>query len=245
MDYKETYYPESRFGGFSDIDGTIAFYLRVNALIEPSFVILDVGCGRGAYGEDLVKIRRDLRILKGKCKKVIGIDVKKEAQKNPFVDEAHRIEGGHWPVKDESVDLCLSDSVLEHIEDPEIFFSECRRVIKPGGYLCIRTPNLLSYIGLLAKLIPNRFHADVLGKIKEERDKEDVFPTLYHCNTKRKIRSLLDKYGFDHFVYGYEAEPSYLSFSRFFYLLGVIHQRFAPSIFKPAIFAFARKKVRL
>lgn len=50
MDNKERFYPEARFGGFTDIDGTIAFFNRVNSLIETSSVVLDVGCERGAYG---------------------------------------------------------------------------------------------------------------------------------------------------------------------------------------------------
>jgi len=48
MDYKQKFYPEVKFGGFSDVDGTIAFFNRVNALLQPSFTVLDVGCGRGA-----------------------------------------------------------------------------------------------------------------------------------------------------------------------------------------------------
>jgi hypothetical protein len=49
------------------------------------------------------------------------------------------------------------------------------------------------------------------------------------------------RHGFDHVVYGYEAEPSYLHFSRLAYVLGVLHQRFAPGFLKPAIFGFARR----
>lgn len=243
MDYKSIYYPESKFGGFTDVDGTIAFYIRVNSLISPSSVVLDVGCGRGAYAEDPVSIRRELRILKGKCKKVIGIDIDENAKENPFLDEFHLIEGSRWHLEDESVDVCVCFNVLEHIEDPGSFFFECRRVTKHGGYLCIRTPNVLSYVGLFSKLIPNRFHTSVVGKAQGYiREEADVFSTLYRCNTKRKISYMLSKYGFDHCVYGYEAEPTYLSFSRFLYLLGVIHQRFAPDMFKVGIFAFGRKK---
>lgn len=44
------------------------------------------------------------------------------------------------PLKDNSVDLILSTSVLEHIEFPDIFFSESFRVLKPGGSLYINVP---------------------------------------------------------------------------------------------------------
>lgn len=223
MDYKVTYYPESKFGGFTDIDGTIAFYTRVNSLLDPSMLILDVGCGRGAWAEDTIRLRRNLRVLRGKCKKVIGIDVDANAQAHPFLDEFRLIVGSTWPLEDEAADICVCDSVLEHVENPRAFISECRRVLKEEGYLCIRTTNALSYIGCLARWVPNRFHGYIISKVQPNRKEEDVFPTLYRCNTKGKLRRLLTECGFDNCVYGYEAEPSYLGFSQFLYFLGVIH----------------------
>ncbi len=49
---QERFYPESRYGGFTDIDGTVAFFARVNALLRPSFTVLDFGCGRGSHIDD-------------------------------------------------------------------------------------------------------------------------------------------------------------------------------------------------
>lgn len=241
MRYLNIYYPESKFGGFTDVDGTITFYMRVNALLSASVLVADVGCGRGAYAEDPVSFRRELRILKGKCQKVIGIDVDGRASDNPFVDEFRLIENEQWPLDDESVDLCVCDWVLEHVNDPHQFFSECRRVLKPAGYLCIRTSNALNYIGLASRLIPHKFHGAVINKVQVGRTAKDAFPTLYRCNTVRQIRCTLHAHGFDQCVYGYESEPSYFSFSRLFYWLGVVHQRLAPNIFRAAIFAFGRK----
>jgi hypothetical protein len=40
---KTRFYPESRFGGFTDIDGTTPFYLRVNALAASKDVAIDSG----------------------------------------------------------------------------------------------------------------------------------------------------------------------------------------------------------
>jgi hypothetical protein len=89
MNFEHKYYPESRWGGFTDIDGTIAFYIRVAALSRPSSVLLDFGCGWGAYKEDVVPMRRQLRIFKGKVHKVIGLDVDRVSESNPFLDEFH------------------------------------------------------------------------------------------------------------------------------------------------------------
>ncbi len=243
MNNKSIFYPESRFGGFTDVDGTMAFFNRVNSLIEPTSIILDVGCGRGAYGTSTVLFSKKLRILKGKVARVIGIDVDEGAQDNPFLDEFRPIQNNtSWPVKNETIDLIVCDFVLEHIVDPDLFFEEIYRVLKHGGYLCIRTSNRWSYFALFSALIPGRYHSKVLSVVQEGRKAEDVFPTVYRCNSVWKIRSIMRKHSFDYVVYGYEAEPAYLSFSKVAYFFGVLHQRFAPGIIKPAIFAFGKKK---
>lgn len=46
------------------------------------------------------------------------------------------------PVADESIDLILLNHVIEHIANTEFFVGELRRVLRPGGCLYIRTPNL-------------------------------------------------------------------------------------------------------
>lgn len=242
MKFQEIHYPESKFGGFTKIDGTIAFYSRVNSLLAPDFTILDYGCGRGKYQDDLVSYRRNLRIFLGKVEKVIGVDASQTANENPYIDEFHLIENETWPLEDNSIDLCVCDWVIEHIKEPTIFFSEAQRVIKPGGYLCIRTSNLLGYAGIFSLIIPNGLHTKVLSKVQKERKEEDVFPTYTKCNTPRKMRAFLDKVNFDYVVYTHEAEPAYLNFSRLAYWLGVLYQRLAPSIVRRTIFAFAQVK---
>lgn len=240
--FAEWFYPETRFGGFTDIDGTIAFLTRVNALVEESFEVLDVGCGRGAQSDDRVLLRKNLRNLRGKVSRVTGIDVDEVGETNPFLDEFRQITEDRWPVEDNSVDLIICENVLEHLENPAQFFSEVQRVLKEKGYLCIRTPNKWSYVAIISRLVPNRFHAQVVKTAQETRKSEDVFPTFYRINTIRSIRSTMKKHGLEPAVYGYEAEPSYFAFSKFCYAIGVLHQKFAPNFLKPAIFAFGRKR---
>jgi SAM-dependent methyltransferase len=136
--------------------------------------------------------------------------------------------------------LILCDNTLEHIEKPERFFSEVCRVLKNGAYLCIRTPNRWSYIALAATLIPNKYHSKVISVVQNGRKDQDLFPTFYKCNSIRKLKTILEKYAFECIVYGYEAEPSYLSFSTIAYYVGVLHQRFAPRFMRPVIFAFGK-----
>ncbi len=241
---KNRFYPESAFGGYTDIDGTVVFHSRVNSLVHPETVVIDIGCGRGGHLNDPVALRRNLKILKGKCRRVIGIDVDPDAKGNPFVDEFGLIptDTMKFPIEVETADLCVTDYVVEHVQDPVKFFAECNRVLKPGGHLCIRTTNVRSYVGLAAFLTPNRMHARVVGWAQRERQAKDVFPTQYRANTRRKLTRLLDSAGFESWVYTHNPEPSYLSRSALAYRFGVAYQRHAPRALGAVLLAFARKR---
>ncbi|SRR5579871_1024829 len=241
MDFKNWFYPESGIGGFSDVDGTIIFFNRVNSLLKPDFVVLDFGCGRAEYKKDPSEYRRNLRIIKGKVKKVIGLDVDSAAKKNPFLNEFHLLKGTQWPIDDKKIDVIICDWVLEHLTNVENFFSESNRVLKKGGYLCIRTPNKWGYVAIGARLIPNKHHSFVTSFVQRKRQRKDVFPTVYSCNSVHELKKVMKKYGFESVVYEYDAEPSYFAFSRIFYFFGVLYHRFAPSILKGTIFAFGKK----
>ncbi len=241
-DPKTHWYPEAHFGGYTDADQVVVFYTRVRSLIEPSSVVLDVGCGRGGHTDELIPTRRRLRTLKGLSDRLIGLDVDPGASANPFVDEFHVIEQhGTWPVPAGSVDVLVGDYVLEHVEHPEVFFDECRRVLRPGGYLALRTTNSHSYFGLAARALPNRIHAGLVQRMyRSPRGEADVFPVRFRCNTITKIRAALERRNFQHCVYGHQADPAHFGFSPILYRVGVLHQRYAPDRVKPTIFVFAQ-----
>ena len=242
-EFKTLFYPESSFGGFTDIDGTVAFYSRVNALLDPSFIVVDFGCGRGAHRDDPIPFRKRLRFLQGKVSKVIGTDVDDIGQHNCTIDEFRLLTSGSaWPFEDQSADMIVCDWVMEHLPEPGEFFRQAKRILVPGGYICIRTTNIHSYVGVASRLVPNRYHGNVLAKVQTRRKQEDVFPTLYRSNTIPVLRRLLTEAGFRAQVYGHEAEPSYLSFSKLAYTFGVWHQKFAPGFLKGVIFAFGQSQ---
>ena len=82
-----SFYPESKFGGFSDIDFSITFYNRVRSLLKPEHTVLDYGCGRGVLKEDPCTYRQEIQNLKGTVTKVIGVDVDPAAATNPYLDK--------------------------------------------------------------------------------------------------------------------------------------------------------------
>jgi SAM-dependent methyltransferase len=52
---------------------------------------------------------------------------------------------GTVPVEDEAFDAVLSTQVLEHVEDPGLYLSECFRVLRPGGRLLLSTHGVFMY----------------------------------------------------------------------------------------------------
>jgi SAM-dependent methyltransferase len=238
---RERYYPESKGTGLTNVDGTMEFYGQVRTLLEPGMVVVDVGCGRGAGAADPVTERRVTRDLRTTGARAIGLDVDPVAATNPLIDEFRPITSSRWPVDDGSVDVCVSDYVMEHIEDPGAYLREVSRILKPGGHFCFRTPNIHSYFGLLSRMTPGRLKASVVKRTTAKREAQDVFPAFYRFNTIKTVTDLLTRASFQPRVWTTEAEPSYLAFSRFTYALGVLHQRHAPARWRLNIFGVATK----
>jgi SAM-dependent methyltransferase len=203
-------YPETAAGGFSHVDGTVEFYQRVNALLRPEMVVLDFGAGRGQFIEDEVLYRRNLRQLRGRVSAVIGLDIDPAVLANPCLDRAELIiEGSRIPLEDSSIDLIVSDWTFEHVTDPDWVVAELDRVLRPGGWICARTPNRWGYVGIGARLVPNQLHGSALKRLQPQKATSDTFPTAYRMNTARKLRRLFPETRFHHSVYMMNNEPLY------------------------------------
>lgn len=244
MNYTNKHYPETAYGGYTRHDGSVAYYTRLQSLVSDDMILLEVGCGRGsALVDDPVPLHRTLRQFKGKCKRVIGIDVDIAAENNTGIDEFRLIDGDVWPIESNSIDLVHCDFVLEHIENPDLFITEVTRILRKDGVFCARTTNLLSYVGLASSIIPNTLHSKVLKRIQPFRKEEDVFPTHYKINTTWKIKSILSKHNYDHVVFGNAGIPSYFTFSYALFAFASFVHALTPSSFRNSLTILARKKV--
>jgi SAM-dependent methyltransferase len=213
---RHTLYPETRAGGFAAIDGAVQFYGRIAALTKASDTVLELGAGRGEYFlEDPVPYRRALRDHRGRCGRVIGADIDPVVLENPGLNEAHVIGAdGRLPLPDNSVDLITAEAVFEHVESPEVFAREITRVLKPGGWLCARTPNRWGYIALGASLVPNALHVAALRYLQPDRQAQDVFPTHYRLNTRAALRRHFPPEAWEDCSYTWTSEPAYFGTSR-------------------------------
>lgn len=235
--------PEIAAGGYARDDAGVAFFQRVNALVEPEWTVIDLGAGRGEQLQGCQNKRKRLLRLQGKADRVVGLDVDDAIMHHPFLDERHVITiGESWPLADASADMIVSDWVLEHVGDPAGLVAEAHRVLKPGGWFCAHTPNKWSYVGLFAQLIPNSLHDTVLKRMWPDRKEQDIFPTVYRMNTLADLRRHFDGGSWDHFSYHYNSMPKYHGNSSILFNLIGLFTKLAPRKISTDLMVFIRKK---
>lgn len=204
--------------------------------VDKDTVLLDAGAGRGYLKE---------MNFKDHVKKAVGVDPDKIVKTNPYLHEAHigLADNMHY-FKDESFDVIVSNNVLEHISDPNAFYAETSRVLKKGGVLITKTPNMFHYMPVIAMITPQSFH-NFASKLRGT-PAGDTFPTQYKANSKKAQT----KFGKENnlkvekmvFV---EGRPEYLRMFFFTYILGMIYERFVNFFkldqFKIVMFTIMRK----
>lgn len=205
------------YADFTDCWDDKLLRARVLNLIAGDSRLLDLGAGRGGKSD------MDFR---GKCRFVAGVDPDEAVTSNPFLDEAKVMVPPHYriPYPDESFDVVVSNSVLEHVTDMNGFFGEVSRVLKPGGLFVGKTPNRNHYVATAARFTPHRFHR--FYNERRGREGRDTFPTVYACNTKRAIVSSASAHGLQvSEVTIVEGRPEYLRMNPVSYAVGLIYER--------------------
>jgi 2-polyprenyl-3-methyl-5-hydroxy-6-metoxy-1,4-benzoquinol methylase len=100
--------------------------------------VADVGCrtgGQAAYYKAQAKIAE-----------MHGFDISEaplEVAKRAGIVTHVWISGeSACPVEDNFFDAIIAGDIIEHLMDTDIFLQELQRVLRPGGYLLITTPNM-------------------------------------------------------------------------------------------------------
>ena len=106
--------------------------------------ILDIGCGGGLISEPMARLGA----------KVTGIDA---SEKNINVAKLHSIKSGldinylkssPEEMKDENFDIILNLEIVEHVENIQLYFNSCQRLLKKNGLMFTATLNrtFISYL---------------------------------------------------------------------------------------------------
>jgi 2-polyprenyl-3-methyl-5-hydroxy-6-metoxy-1,4-benzoquinol methylase len=112
-------------------------------------LLVDVGCGTGAL-RDFIGTRVD---------RYVGVDI---VRYEDFPGGAEflqvDLETGRVPLPDGAADVVASVETIEHLENPRAFFRVLVRLVRPGGWLVVTTPNQLSLLSKLTLVVKNQFN---------------------------------------------------------------------------------------
>ena len=113
-------------------------------------VLADVGCGRGDLWQ----------ALRGPFASCIGVDAVSYEGLPPDVKfHAADLDATVLPLPDAAVDAAAAVEVIEHLENPHAFVRELARIVRPGGWVVVTTPNQLSALSLLTLVVKGQFSA--------------------------------------------------------------------------------------
>ena len=143
--------------------------------------ILDAPAGEGAFAARCLASGR--RVTAGDCEPLCGV---------PGAEFERLDMNERMPFSDGTFDATVCIDGIEHLERPYDFVQECHRVIRPGGWLIITTPNISSLRSRWRWMLTG-FH----NKCKSPLDETNPNP-LHHVNMLDfpKLRYMLHREGF-------------------------------------------------
>ena len=104
---------------------------------QPDGRLLDVGCGIG--GNLPVLSRHGL---------AVGCEISLSAARHALAGRVVVADGARLPFGDACFGAAVCTEVLEHVDDPAQVFGEIARVLQPGAYAYVTTPNYANPAGL-------------------------------------------------------------------------------------------------
>jgi 2-polyprenyl-3-methyl-5-hydroxy-6-metoxy-1,4-benzoquinol methylase len=117
-----------------------AEYSYANNFIKESDLVLEIGCGRGAFSQKI------------STKKYVGLEFSQKAKEIAFskgiIIENESIQS-HSVAHPAKYDVVCSFQVLEHISEIRSFIESSIKALKPGGLLIYSLPSADSFLSLI------------------------------------------------------------------------------------------------
>jgi ubiquinone/menaquinone biosynthesis C-methylase UbiE len=142
--------------------------------LPPAEHALDLGCGDG-------RLTAKLRAGSVTAADVSAVALRRAERRVPEAEIVELKPDAPLPFVDSEFELVLCAETIEHVRDVQLFLSEVRRVLRPGGGLALTTPAFSRWKAL-------------------SRDFDETFdPLSPHLRffTRRSLTQLLDAMGFE------------------------------------------------
>lgn len=185
-------------------------YRKIGALLlsRPDVkTVVDVGAGKGwhfpAYYKDWYGIR------------LVGLDID-AAEMGPNAALDVKIEcdvTDRIPMEDNSADLFMVHSGIEHFSNNQRFLENALRVLRPGGFLVAQFPSRYAPFVLANRLLPQAVSQRILSNAMGERAKLLGFRAYYDRTDYSAFRKMYSGVGFEEIYHlpGY-CSSSYCEF---------------------------------
>jgi 2-polyprenyl-3-methyl-5-hydroxy-6-metoxy-1,4-benzoquinol methylase len=151
-------------------------------LPEPSR-IADLAAGEGAFSVKLKELGHDVTAIDASRDywKATGIDLQIQNLDSEFAEKIVN--------NDNKFDAVVAIEIIEHLENPFRFARECAKLLKPGGFLFLTTPNVEAVFSRLIFLYTGRLNS--FGAY------ETVRPAHITPIFRWKLEMLLDEANFE------------------------------------------------
>jgi ubiquinone/menaquinone biosynthesis C-methylase UbiE len=180
-------FPQKRINIFTLYEKVVGQYMNA----KNNQIVIDVGGGKSC---PFIKHKNTHA-----NNKIIAIDLSlEELQQNSEVDGrvvANIIS--EMPFQNNSVDLTVSRSVLEHLTHMERFIANSKSILKNNGYLIHLFPSKFAPFAIINQLLPKKLAKKILFSLRPETLGIGGFPAFYDRCYYSSILSLLQKYNFE------------------------------------------------
>lgn len=136
--YPDDYAPHQKTASSEDDQSRINLPRAIIQQLSADSKVLDIGCGSGSF----------LHALRQKtgCQ-IFGLDLSDNAVRAARRNYGIRVFCGTlegYPGDENTFDLITAWSFLEHVHDPMNVLTKVHHLMKPGGWFCMKTPNIRS-----------------------------------------------------------------------------------------------------
>lgn len=113
-------------------------------------ILVDVGCGSGKLWS----------FVSDRVDRYFGVDViRYDGLPEAIEFIPFDLDSGKVSLFEGIADIVCAVEVIEHLENPRAFVRELVRLVKPGGFVIVTTPNQLSLLSKLTFILKNQFNA--------------------------------------------------------------------------------------
>jgi ubiquinone/menaquinone biosynthesis C-methylase UbiE len=212
----EPFFPQTR----SDLHVTWGETVARHAKALPDgAVVVDAGGGKACKFKPYLPAGKQLRL--------VAVDVsEEELRHNTDVDEWRVADITRTlPFANGEVDMLVTRSVVEHLEDPSGFVAETMRVLKPGGRTIHIIPGKFGLVSVVNQLLPRSLARRVVHFVVPGSEGSLGFPAYYRRTYPTAFSRLLREAGFD-------LEELDVSFSQGYYFASLVPLYVLVSLFE-------------